>query len=77
MRVLRIVNTTATAWGLPASRAHSHAVPRVLRSVGAECQAGKAQARAMLKAIELSGVAPSRADVLAAVEKILAAPPPL
>ena len=27
----------------------------------------KAQARAMLKAIELSGVAPSRADVLAAV----------
>ena len=33
--------------------------------------------RAILKAIELSGVAPSRADVLAAVEKILAAAPPL
>ena len=29
----------------------------------------KAQARAMLKAIELSGVAPSRADVLAAVAR--------
>jgi len=41
MRVLRIINTTATAWGLPASRAHSHAVPRVLSSLGAECQAGQ------------------------------------
>ena len=27
MRVLRIINTTATAWGLPASRAHQHAGP--------------------------------------------------
>ena len=37
----------------------------------------KAQARAMLKAIELSGAAPSRAEVLAAVASAASAPPPL
>lgn len=41
MSILRIIETTRQSWGIPASQAGAHAVPGVLRSVGAECKPGQ------------------------------------